>query len=396
VQISTNRIHDHASHVVNERKSTGRHRQRRQLHSPQGPEIQCGDRKLLNFCSNDYLGLANHAEINAALKKGVDQYGTGSGASHMICGHSVAHAQLEERVADFTGRQRALLFSTGYMANLAIVTALLGRGDSVYADRLNHASMIDAACLSRAELKRFPHCDYKTLTELIKQSSAEKKLVLSDGVFSMDGDIASIPDLVTACKEEGAWLGIDDAHGFGVLGKKGGGTLEHYNVTVEDVPILMATFGKALGCFGAFVAGDDVVIEALMQNARSYIYTTAPPPALAVATIRSLELLEEENWRREHLQNLIERFRKNVIQTDLPVSESVTPVQPLIIGSDKKALQISQALLEQGILVSAIRPPTVPEGTARLRITLSAAHTEDQLDYLMDMLIQAYGSDHDE
>jgi len=386
VRTNTNVLNAKIDRILKTRKQSGRFRKRTILCSPQGAEIRCGSNKLLNFCSNDYLGFANHPEIIDALKQGVDKYGVGSGASHLVCGHNEAHRKLEERLADFTGRQRALLFSTGYMANLAIISALLGRKDEVYADRLNHASMIDAACLSSAQLKRYPHCDDKQLEIALGNSEAKIKMVVTDGVFSMDGDIAPIPDLSVACHKNGAILAVDDAHGFGVMGRTGGGTLEHFNCSAGDVPLLMATFGKALGVFGAFIAGDEDVIETIMQTARPYIYTTAPPPALAVATLKALDLLAEEQWRRQHLSELIEYFKKGAFKENIPVGESHTPIQPLIIGSDKKTVEISRALYKCGILISAIRPPTVPENTARLRITLTAAHTMDQVDRLLEAL----------
>jgi len=379
-------IHEHAAHEIHLRKQSNSYRVRRQINSAQGAEIKCDASKFLNFCSNDYLGLANHKDIVTALKRGADRYGVGSGASHVVCGHSEAHSELEERLANFVGRKRALLFSTGYMANLAMVNTFLDRNDAIFADRLNHASMIDAANLSRAKLKRYAHCNSQALVKALDQSKANRKLVFTDGVFSMDGDIAPLPDLVKACKQSSAWLGVDDAHGFGVLGTTGAGILEHFGLSEKEVPLLMATLGKALGCFGAFVAGDDDVIEMLLQSARPYLYTTAPPPALAVASIKALEILHTETWRKDHLQILINRFRNGAKELNLSIGDSITPIQPLIIGSNINALLVSQALFEKGIIITAIRPPTVPKDTARLRITLSAAHTEDQIDRLLDAL----------
>jgi 8-amino-7-oxononanoate synthase len=379
-------IHEHAAHELELRKQSNSYRIRRQISSPQGAEIKCNAGTFLNFCSNDYLGLANHKDIVSALKRGADLYGAGSGASHVVCGHSKAHSELEESLANFVCRKRALLFSTGYMANLAMVNVFLDRNDEVFADRLNHASMIDAANLSRAKLKRYAHCSSQALAKALAQSKANRKLVLTDGVFSMDGDIAPLPELVKACKKSKAWLGVDDAHGFGVLGSAGTGILEHFGLSEKEVPLLMATLGKAAGCFGAFVAGDDDVIDILLQSARPYLYTTAPPPALAVASIKALEIMQTENWRRDHLQILINRFRKGAKELKLSIGDSITPIQPLIVGSNKNALLASQALFEKGILITAIRPPTVPKGTSRLRITLSAAHTEEQIDRLLDAL----------
>ncbi len=379
-------IHEHVAHELDLRKQSNSYRIRRQISSAQGAEIKCNAGTFLNFCSNDYLGLANHKDIVTALKLGADRYGVGSGASHVVCGHSEAHSELEEKLADFVGRKRALLFSTGYMANLAMVNAFLDRNDEIFADRLNHASMIDAANMSRAKLKRYVHCNSRALAKTLAQSKADRKLVLTDGVFSMDGDIAPLPELVKACEPSNTWLGVDDAHGFGVLGQKGAGIIEHFDLSEKEVPLLMSTLGKALGCFGAFVAGDDDVIEMLLQSARPYLYTTAPPPALAVACIKALEIMQTETWRKDHLQLLINRFKNGAKELNLSIGDSTTPIQPLILGSNKNALLVSQALFEEGILITAIRPPTVPKGTARLRITLSAAHTVDQIDRLLDAL----------
>jgi 8-amino-7-oxononanoate synthase len=341
---------------------------------------------MLAFCSNDYLGLANHPEVAAALQRGVDRYGVGSGAAHLITGHSTAHQALEEDLAEFTGRSRALLFSTGYMANLGVVSALVGRNDRVFEDRLNHASLLDAGLLSRARLLRYPHRDLATLERQLGEATAGERLILTDGVFSMDGDLALLPELAALARRGNAWLMVDDAHGLGVLGPTGAGTLEHFGLGADQVPILMGTLGKALGTFGAFVAGSEELIETLIQRARTYIYTTAPPPALAEATRASLKLARSEGWRRERLRELIARFRAAAGELGLPLAESLTPIQPLILGSAERALGWSLALEEQGILVPAIRPPTVPEGSARLRIAFSAAHSDRQVDRLLEAL----------
>ena len=386
MQFHSSDFNESLHRTVVTRIAQGLLRQRRQLDSPQGPKIRFNDREVLNFCSNDYLGLANHPALIEALIQGVEKYGVGSGASPMVCGYSKAHAQLEERVAEFTGRQRALIFSTGYMANLAIVTSLLDRSDAVIGDRLNHASMIDAARLSHVRLKRYKHADPQSLENTLAVTNAVKILVVTDGVFSMDGDIAPLPELAAVCKSYHAWLAVDDAHGFGVLGNKGSGTLNYFDVSTQEIPVLMATFGKALGIFGAFVAGDDELIETLMQTARAYIYTTAPPPALACATLRAIELIEQETWRREYLFALIQRFKAGAKQLNLPIRDSETPIQPLIIGETRRTAEISNALLDKEIFISPIRPPTVPRGTSRLRITLTAAHTEQQVDHLLETL----------
>ncbi len=368
------------------REAAGLYRRRRVIDSPQGPTLHSEGRELLNFCSNDYLGLANHPELIAALKRGVDEYGVGSGAAHLVNGHSHAHHALEEELAAFTGRPRALLFSTGYMANLGVAGALLGRGDTAFEDRLNHASLLDAGLLSGARLVRYAHADPAALEAKLQASKSEEKLVLTDGVFSMDGDIAPLPALAEAAMPNGAWMMVDDAHGIGVLGHSGGGCLQHFGLGLNEVPILMGTLGKALGCFGAFVAGDEALIETLINKARPYIYTTAMPPAVAEATRASLRLVQSEGWRREKLHTLIARFRDGATQLGLRLMESITPIQPLLVGNAHEALHLSEALLDKGILISAIRPPTVPEGTARLRITLSAAHSEEQVERLLAAL----------
>ncbi len=371
---------------LDRRKDERLYRRRRLLSGPQGPELTVDGRPMLGFCSNDYLGLANHPEVIAAMQRGAAEYGVGSGAAHLVTGHSVAHHALEEELAEFTGRPRALLFSTGYMANQGVITALLGRGDVVYEDRLNHASLIDGGLLSRASMKRFAHGDISALTRQMQSQESGEALVAVDGVFSMDGDLAPLPELAAICSEKQAWLMVDDAHGLGVLGATGGGSLEHCSLGLNEVPILMGTLGKGIGTFGAFVAGSEELIETLIQQSRSYVYTTASPPAVAEATRTSLRLVQREPWRRQRLQELIGRFRSGAEQLGLPLMDSQTPIQPILAGSVERALEWSCRLEEQGILVSAIRPPTVPEGSARLRVTLSAAHTDEQVDRLLEAL----------
>ncbi len=344
-------------------------------------------RTMLGFCSNDYLGLASHPEVIAALQGAAAEYGVGGGAAHLVSGHSLPHHALEEELAEFTGRPRALLFSSGYMANQGVITALLGRGDTIYEDRLNHASLIDGGLLSRASFKRFAHGDMQALSRQMQSQERGEALVAVDGVFSMDGDIAPLPQLAAICREKQAWLMVDDAHGMGVLGERGAGSLEHYALGLEDVPILMGTLGKGFGTCGAFVAGSEDLIETLIQQARSYVYTTASPPALAEATRTSLRLVQSEPWRRERLQELIRRFRSGAEQLGLPIMQSQTPIQPILAGSSEQALAWSGRLEQRGILVSAIRPPTVPEGSARLRVTLCANHTDEQVDRLLEALV---------
>jgi 8-amino-7-oxononanoate synthase len=364
------------------------YRRRRVVESPQSVLMQLDGRQVVNFCSNDYLGLANHPEVIAAFKRGVDQYGVGSGSAHLICGHSHAHHALEDELAAFTGRERALLFSTGYMANLGVISALVGRGDSVLEDRLNHASLLDGGLLSAARFQRYQHNQLDDLQVRLAASKG-KALIVSDGVFSMDGDLALLPDLANLAEQHGAGLLIDDAHGFGVLGANGGGVVEHFGLSQQQVPILMGTLGKAFGTFGAFIAGSDALIEYLIQKARTYVFTTAMPAAVAEATRVSLGLLQQEAWRRQHLQALISRFRAGAEQQGLQLMDSATAIQPIILGDSETALLASERLLAQGFWVSAIRPPTVPAATARLRITFSSLHTEQQVDALLEALPKA-------
>ncbi|RLJ19983.1 8-amino-7-oxononanoate synthase [bacterium endosymbiont of Escarpia laminata] len=373
---------------LNQRRRDDLYRARRTVDGPQQPELLVDGRPMLSFCSNDYLGLANHPEVIRALQQGAGRYGVGSGSAHLISGHSRAHEELEEALAVFTGRPRVLLFSTGYMANLGVVSALLGRGDLLFEDRLNHASLVDAGVLSRARMKRYQHTDASSLERQLGAAGEGRRLVVTDGVFSMDGDLAPLPDLARLAAQNNAWLMVDDAHGLGVLGETGGGCTSHFGLSEKEVPILMGTLGKALGTFGAFVAGSEVLIETLIQQARSYVYTTATPPALAEATLVSLQIAQEESWRRERLQKLITRFRGQVAGFGLSLVASETPIQPIVAGSAGRALTWSRHLEAQGILVSAIRPPTVPEGSARLRITLSASHSDAQLERLLEVLAE--------
>jgi len=376
--------------ALQQRREQSLYRQRRIITGPQNSNLQLDNSPVLNFCSNDYLGLANHPNIITALKCGADKYGVGAGAAHLVNGHSHAHHALEEELADFLGRPRALLFSTGYMANLGVITSLAGKGDVVLEDRINHASLIDAGLLSGARLQRYLHADVHSLDKhLQKQANYndKRRLIVTDGVFSMDGDLAPLPALSTMAQQHCAWMMVDDAHGIGVIGKQGRGTVDHFELDQHQVPILMGTLSKAFGTFGAFVAGSEALIETLIQQARSYIYTTALPPAIAVATRTSLELLRTSDERREKLTTLIKQFRNGAEQLGLTLIASQTPIQPLIVGDAQQAMALSETLLqEHQILVSAIRPPTVPEGSARLRITLCANHTATQVDRLLTAL----------
>jgi 8-amino-7-oxononanoate synthase len=368
------------------RKQKNLYRSRQVIDGPQGVEVRVDGTTYLSFCSNDYLGLANHPQIVAAFHRGLDEYGAGSGAAHLITGHSRAHQQLEEELAGFVQRPRALLFSTGYMANLGVMQALLGHGDRVFQDRSNHASLLDGARLSGARLVRYQHADISDLETRMHAANAGEYLLATDGVFSMDGDVAPLAELAGAAAQHAAWLLVDDAHGLGVVGPQGRGSVAQAGLGIDQVPILMGTLGKAFGSFGAFVAGSEELIDTLVQQARTYIYTTATPAAVAVATRTALQLVREEDWRREHLAALVQRFRAAAGQLGLGLCNSNTPIQPLLVGDAGTALQYSEALRGQGILVTAIRPPTVPAGTARLRITFSAAHSEAQVDRLLGAL----------
>jgi 8-amino-7-oxononanoate synthase len=379
--------------ALQQRQSAGLYRRRRITESAQGVAITVDGQRLLSFCSNDYLGLANHAEIKQAMKNGLDRYGTGSGAAHLLSGHSRAHNALEEELADFCGYPRALLFSTGYMANLGAAQALCAQGDAIFADRLNHASLLDAARISGARLQRYAHLDAADVDNKLSASNKAEKLLMTDAVFSMDGDIAPIKKLAQICQRQQAWFMLDDAHGFGALGRHGRGSLEHSQVATNQVPIYMATLGKAAGTAGAFIAGAEDLIEHLIQHARSYVYTTAMPPAVAEASRASLKIIQRESWRREQLQERIKQFRSGAQQLELQLMPSDTAIQPIFIGDSQQATRISAQLLEKNILISAIRPPTVPDGGARLRVSLSAAHTEKHINQLLgelDRIFTAY------
>jgi 8-amino-7-oxononanoate synthase len=351
-----------------------------------GIRLRVGARECLAFCSNDYLGLATHPEVTEAFADAAERWGAGSGASHLVSGHTREHHALEEELAAFTSRPRALLFSTGYMANLAVIRALTGRGDCVHEDRLNHASLIDAGLASGARLRRYPHGDVATLRERMARASARRTLVATDGVFSMDGDVAPLGALAAACRDHDAILFVDDAHGFGVLGERGRGSIEAAGLGVDDAPVLMCTLGKAAGTFGAFVAGSAALVETLAQGAREYIYTTALPPAVAAATRAARRVMEAEPWRRATVLGHASQFRAEASGLGLRLANSASAIQPLLLGSESAALAASAALQDSGIFVPAIRPPTVPAGTSRLRITFSAAHADSDVDHLLESL----------
>jgi len=369
-----------------QRKAEHLYRSRKVLESPQSVEPIIDGKQVLSFCSNDYLGLANHPDVVSRFKQAADQYGVGSGSAHLVSGHTKEHHALEEELADYMGTERALLFSTGYMANLGVVSALCDRHSEIYEDKLNHASLLDAALISRAKRIRFPHLDTNNLEERLSGSESKNKFIVSDGVFSMDGDLAPIDKLFALSKSNKATLMIDDAHGIGVLGKKGKGSIEHFGLDNKQIDITMGTLGKAFGTAGAFVAGSEELIETLIQKSRSYIFTTAMPAAVAAATRESLNSIKEESWRREKLQSLISQFRKGASELGLTLIDSISPIQPIVIGSSEKTVSLSEKLLEKNILISAIRPPTVAEGTSRLRVTFSATHTEKHVEKLLTAL----------
>ncbi len=368
-------------------------RRRKVADSACGPELTVDGRAVVAFCSNDYLGLAAHPAIAEALASAARQHGVGSGASHLISGHHRLHETLETRLAEFMGVERSLSFSTGYMANLALITALCGREDAVFSDALNHASLIDACRLSRATVHRYPHCDLTTLADQIARSNASRKLVVTDAVFSMDGDIAPLPDLLELCEKFDAMLIVDDAHGFGVLGANGRGTLSHFGIDSQQFAssriACMATLGKAAGVAGAFVGGSGSLIEWLVQKGRTYIFTTATPPPLAASVIKAIELIEHGDDRRSHLKYLINRFRTTLCLKRWALMDSETAIQPLVIGSNEEVQKVADRLMKEGLWVPAIRPPTVPAGTARLRLSLSAAHTKAHVDRLVAALQRA-------
>jgi 8-amino-7-oxononanoate synthase len=370
---------------LRELEQSGLLRRRRQVDGPQGARLSVEGSSVLAFCSNDYLGLASHPALTEACRRALDEFGVGSGASGHICGHTRVHEALEQRLASFVRLPRALHFSTGYMANLGVLPALAGPGDVVFSDRLNHASLIDAARLSRADVVIYPHGDAEALDRQMRQYAHRSKLIVTDAVFSMDGDLAPLPQLLALSRRHDAWLVVDDAHGFGVLGESGSGSLAHWGVSSERI-VYMGTLGKAAGVFGAFVAADADVVEWILQRARTYMFTTASPPMLAAALLAALDLIESDAWRRHQLKVLIQRLSAGLSKLPWRPLASETAIQPLIIGDNLQAVSLMESLRRDRIWVPAIRPPTVPPGTARLRITLSAAHREQDVDQLLTTL----------
>jgi 8-amino-7-oxononanoate synthase len=361
-------------------------RTRRLLDSPQGARIVVDGRAALNFSSNDYLGLANHPRLRAAAHAAIDAFGTGAGASPLVTGQLRVHHDAEERFARFTGLPRALLFGSGYAANLGILATLCDRHAEIFSDRLNHACIHDGAILSRATVTRYRHLDLADLGARLAASRAPVRLVATDAVFSMDGDVAPLRQLVALCERHDAWLLVDDAHGFGVLGARGHGSLEHFGMRSERV-VYMATLGKALGGYGAFVGGAPQVIEWLLQRARTYIYSTALAPANAATAIAAMDLIDEDPAIVARLHERIAQFRAAAVLHALPVSASPTAIQPLVLGEAQRALDASARLLARGYCVPAIRPPSVPEGTSRLRVSLSAAHAPGDVEGLAVALV---------
>lgn len=374
---------------LDERRAQNRYRQRRLLQSPQSAEVDVDGRHVVAFCSNDYLGLANHPDVIGAFQEAAGRYGVGSGASHLICGHSDEHHRLEEELAAFTGRDRAVLISTGYMANLGVINALTDADSAIFLDRLNHASLLDGGFISRGQLCKFPHNDVARLEQQLQRCPAANKLIAVDGIYSMDGDMAPLPDLAALARDYDAALMVDDAHGFGWLGETGAGVTEHFGLSQEEVPILMGTLGKSLGSFGAFVAGSADLIEFLIQFCRPYVYTTALPPAVAAATRAALRVIRQEPQRRRRLRERIEQFQSGARRRGIPVCTSTTPIQPVLVGDESRVMAVAETLAKQGFWVGAIRPPTVPEGSSRLRISLNADHWPEQVEALLDALAPA-------
>ena len=379
-------IYDSLNSELAALESAGLKRRRRTLEAPCGPLAVVDGREFVSFCSNDYLGLANAPALVEAAIAGARQWGVGSGASHLVSGHLTPHEQLEQELAAFVGTERALFLSTGYMANLAIVPALVGRDDAVFADKLNHASLIDAVQLSRAHSVRYPHVDLAALETRLAASTAKRKLILTDAVFSMDGDLAPLPELLALAERFDAWLVVDDAHGFGVLGPQGRGACAHFALPASPRLIYMGTLGKAAGASGAFIAGSATVIEWLLQRARTYIFSTGSSPIIACALRASLTQIAEGDARRAHLAVLTTQLRQGLAATRWKLLPSPTAIQPIVVGDNHAVVALAEALYARGLWVPGIRPPTVPQGSARLRVSLSAAHTADHVARLVDAM----------
>ncbi|KAF1686904.1 8-amino-7-oxononanoate synthase [Pseudoxanthomonas broegbernensis] len=383
-------IHERVQAQGRLRVAQGRQRRRRTVTRRDGVRVEVDGRWLTGFCSNDYLGLASQFEVGAALQDAAAREGAGAGASHLVCGHHALHEQLEREMADWLGVPRALLFGSGFAANLAVQQALLLEEDDVCVqDRLNHASLIDATRLAGCRLRRYPHLDAEGAMRQLRNATGGAAMLATDGVFSMDGDIAPLRALARVARDEQALLYVDDAHGIGVVGPQGRGSIAEAGLGVDEVPLHLATLGKALGGYGAVVAGDAGLIEHLAGTARPYLYTTALPPALAAASLAALKLARRDDWRRERLHELIELFRAGAGRLGLDLMASTTPIQPLLCGGEAAASAMSAAVEAAGFMVTAIRPPTVPEGRSRLRVTLSALHTPPQVQALLAAIAQA-------
>lgn len=376
-------------HAIEQRKTNSEFREHAQLGHTLDVVFRHQGRHYLSFSSNNYLGLANHPLVIKACEQALNNYGLGSGSAYLISGYSKAHSELEEQLAEFLGYPKVLVFSCGYMANLGVIGSLISKQDGIYADKLNHASLVDGCLMSKASMQRYPHCNHEILAKLLQSETTNNKFIITEGLFGMDGTTAPLQKIMSLAKQSQATVLLDDSHGIGILGPKGKGSIELAHLTSQNLPILIGSFGKAFGSYGAFVAADSLVIESIKQSARTYIYTTAIPPALAAATLMSLKLIEIESWRREKLNDLILYFKKCTEQLNLMPSCSHTAIQPIIIGNSEQALSVSQYLLEQGIFARAIRPPTVPHSSARIRITLTALHNRTHIDFLLEKLSHA-------
>lgn len=382
-------LFDFIEQELSQLKNAGLYRSMSLIQGPQEPRVKINGREVILLCSNNYLGLADDPRIKAAAIKAIERYGFGSGASRLVSGNMEPHKELEERLARFKGTEAALLFNSGYHANIGIIPTLAGRGDIIFSDKLNHSSIVDACILSRAEVKRYPHCDLNALESLLKKHSVLRtpacKLIITDGVFSMDGDIAPLKELAELADKYNCMLMVDDAHATGVLGKKGKGTLEHLGIENPNI-IQMGTLGKALGCFGAYAAGSKRLIDYLINKARSFIYTTGLAPAVCAASIAAIDIIEDEPYIRQNLRERVEFFRDGLKKGGLNTMTSETQIIPILIGDSYNAMRISKTLLDKDVFVQAIRPPTVPEGTSRLRITLMASHSWDDLKYAIETI----------
>lgn len=378
--------------MLAERATDFKLRTRKSIDWTNGVTVSLAGKKYLTFSSNNYLGLAQHPKVVQACQNSLEEFGVGSGSAYLIAGFTSPHQELEEKLAEFLQYPKVLLFSSGYLTNTGVISALFTSKDDIFVDKLSHASLVDGAIASKANLKRYPHCQMEILKAFCQQSCAENKLIVTDGLFGMDGVIAPLDQISVIASQSNAMVLVDDAHAIGILGAKGRGSLEHYGLGVKEIPILVGTLGKAFGSYGAFVASTELIIDSLIQLTRTYLYTTAIPPSLASASLASLRIIQEENWRREKLTDLIHYFRKGASELNIPCTESFTPIQPIMLGSCENTLTVSEKLFSKGIYVKAIRPPTVPKGSSRLRITLTAEHSRSDIDYLLEALSDAIRS----